>query len=105
MVPLRTVLLDIRDYPTIKVAQGNASVRAGYAQMSGPLDVFPVRLQLKLVAELIKKSVQGLFVKHLWYTENGVCRLVLAGALSEFTPTGMVGQVRNGVELRGCSGV
>ena len=56
-VLLGLVLLDIGNYPAVKVAQSHAGVRAGYAQMGSPLNVFPVGFQFVLVPQFIKHGV------------------------------------------------
>jgi len=58
------VFLDRRKHPGIDITEGHAGVRAGYAQVGCPLDVFPVGFQLELISQLIEQCVQGFLVKH-----------------------------------------
>ncbi len=71
----RIVLVEYFYNARVEAAQIYAAVGPGDAKVGVPLDLFPVWLQLVIIAELIKHSVEGFFVKHNLPAASSCCSL------------------------------
>lgn len=58
------VLLQSLENAGVEAAQIYATIGPCDAKVGSPLDLFPVRLQFVIIAELMKHSVKGFFVEH-----------------------------------------